>query len=60
MPFGMELGESLSLLVFAGIFSVLPFVVMIWAVFTLARIRSAQTEMLARLTAIEHRLAPRS
>ena len=56
MPFGMELGESLSFLLFAGIFSLLPFVIMIWAVITLARIRSAQTEILARLSAIEQRL----
>ncbi len=54
MPFNMSFGESLYALAMVAL-GLLPLIVLGWALLTLARIRSAQREMLERLDALERR-----
>lgn len=52
--------SSFTLLLGAMLASFLPLAAAVWAMFTLARLQRGQTELLARLAAIERRLAGRA
>lgn len=60
MPFGMGSGELLVFLLFALLIYGVPLVAGGWALVTLARIRSDQKEVLARIATIERHLTGRA
>ena len=56
----LEVGSWLVPLFGVMFFSALPLAAAVWALVALARLQRGQTELLARLAAIERRLASKS
>jgi type IV secretory pathway TrbD component len=59
MPFGLGFGEATVVIAFVLAMWALPLGLAIWALVTLARIRSGQQEILTRLKSIEHHVGAR-
>jgi hypothetical protein len=60
MPFGLGAGEVILTLVALLLVYVLPLVAIVWTMRLLLRLRRGQTELLARLSAIERQLGVKS
>lgn len=58
MPFGLGVGESLIVLVCGIVFWLAPIAAAIWAIATLAKVRSTQDEIARRLRELERRTTP--